>query len=94
MLVFGGGSPVTVGTAEGFSGAGTARVTGSLPAPRSDAAAVSIGGVAYVAGGYVAYVAGGYDGSKPDAAVLATTDGRTAPWRGTPWIGPPCYADM
>lgn len=86
MLVFGGGSPVTVGTAEGFSGAGTARVTGSLPAPRSDAAAVSIGGVAYVAGGY--------DGSKPDAAVLATTDGRTAPWRGTPWIGPPCYADM
>jgi len=68
-LVFGGGSPVTVGTVQAFPGAGTARVTGSLPAPRSDAAAVTIGGTAYVVGGY--------DGSKPDASVLATTDGRT-----------------
>jgi hypothetical protein len=68
-LVFGGGSPVTVGTVQAFSGAGTARVTGSLPAPRSDAGAVTIGGTAYVVGGY--------DGSKPDASVLATTDGRT-----------------
>ena len=68
-LVFGGGSPVTVGTVQAFSGAGTARVTGSLPAPRSDAAAVSIGGTAYVVGGY--------DGSKPDASVLATEDART-----------------
>ena len=68
-LVFGGGSPVTVGTVQAFSGAGTARVTGSLPAPRSDAAAVSIGGTAYLVGGYT--------GSKPDAAVLASTDGRT-----------------
>ena len=68
-LVFGGGSPVTVGTVEAFPGSGTARVTGSLPAPRSDAAAVKIGGTDYVVGGY--------DGSKPDAAVLATTDGRT-----------------
>ena len=68
-LAFGGGSPVTVGTVQAFSGAGTARVTGSLPAPRSDAAAVTIAGTAYVVGGY--------DGSKPDASVLATTDGRT-----------------
>ena len=68
-LVFGGGSPVTVGTVQAFPGAGTARVTGSLPAPRSDAAAVTIGGTDYVVGGY--------DGSKPDASVLATTDGRT-----------------
>ena len=68
-LVFGGGSPVTVSTVQAFSGAGTARVTGSLPAPRSDAAAVTIGGTAYVVGGY--------DGSKPDASVLATMDGRT-----------------
>jgi len=45
-LVFGGGSPVTVGTVQAFSGAGTARVTGSLPAPRSDAAAVTTGGTA------------------------------------------------
>ena len=58
-----------MGTVQAFSGAGTARVTGSLPAPRSDAAAVTIGGTAYVVGGY--------DGSKPDASVLATTDGRT-----------------
>jgi hypothetical protein len=67
-LVFGGGSPVTVGTVQAFPGTGTARVTGSLPAPRSDAAAVIIGGTAYVVGGY--------DGSRPDASVLATTDGR------------------
>ena len=68
-LVFGGGSPVTVGTVQAFSGAGTSRVMGSLPAPRSDAAAVTIG--------RTAYVVGGYDGSKPDASVLATTDGKT-----------------
>ncbi len=68
-LVFGGGSPVTVGTVQTFSGAGTARMTGLLPAPRSDAAAVTIGGTDYVVGGY--------DGSRPDASVLATTDSRT-----------------
>jgi hypothetical protein len=66
-LVFGGGSPVTVGTVQAFTGTGAARVTGSLPAPRSDAAAVTIGGTAYVVGGY--------DGARPDASVLATTDG-------------------
>ena len=58
-----------MGTVQAFSGTGTARVTGSLPAPRSDAAAVTIGGTDYVVGGY--------DGSKPDTSVLATTDGRT-----------------
>ena len=68
-LVFGGGSPVTVGTVQAFPGGGTARVTGSLPAPRSDAAAVTISGTAYVVGGY--------DGRRPDASVLATVDGRT-----------------
>jgi outer membrane protein assembly factor BamB len=68
-LVFGGGSPVTLGAVQAFSGTGAARVTGSLPAPRSDAAAVTIGGTAYVVGGY--------DGSRPDASVLASTDGRT-----------------
>ena len=68
-LVFGGGSPATVGAVQAFSGAGTARVTGSLPTPRSDAVAVIIGGANYVVGGY--------DGSKPDASVLATADGRT-----------------
>ncbi len=68
-LVFGGGSPATVGTVQAFSGAGTARVIGSLPAPRSDAAAVTMG--------RTVYLVGGYDGSRPDAAVLATTDGST-----------------
>jgi hypothetical protein len=36
VLPFGGGSPVTVGTVQAFPGVGAARVTGSLPAPRSD----------------------------------------------------------
>src|SRR5579871_4726624 len=56
-LVFGGGSPATVGTVQAFSGAGTARVIGSLPAPRSDAAAVTMG--------RTVYLVGGYDGSRP-----------------------------
>ena len=41
---------------------------GSLPAPRSDAAAVTIGSTTYLVGGY--------DGNRPDAPVLASTDGR------------------
>ena len=40
-----------------------------MPAPRSDAAAVTIGSTTYLVGGY--------DGTRPDAPVLATTDGRT-----------------
>jgi outer membrane protein assembly factor BamB len=70
-LVFGGGSPVTVGTVQSFPlrGGGSAVGIGSLPAPRSDAQAVTIGATTYLVGGY--------DGSKPDAGVLATTDGRT-----------------
>jgi hypothetical protein len=70
-LVFGGGAPVTVGTVQSFPlhGGGAATRVGSLPAPRSDAQAVTIGATTYLVGGY--------DGSKPDARVLATTDGRT-----------------
>jgi hypothetical protein len=70
-LVFGGGSPATVGTVQSFPlpGGGSAAAVGSLPAPRSDAQAVTIGATTYLVGGY--------DGSKPDAGVLATTDGRT-----------------
>ena len=41
---------------------------GQLPQPRSDSQAVTIGSTTFVIGGY--------DGSKPDADVLATTDGR------------------
>src|SRR5205085_5358404 len=43
-------------------------ITGTLPAARSDAAAVTIGGTAYLVGGYT--------GTRADAEVLATTDGR------------------
>src|SRR5215831_12905041 len=70
-LIFGGGSPATVGTVQSFPlpGGGAATDVGSLPAPRSDAQAVTIGSTTYLVGGY--------DGSKPDAGVLATTDGRT-----------------
>jgi outer membrane protein assembly factor BamB len=70
-MVFGGGSTASVAGVQAFplAGGGTAASTGSLPAPRSDAAAVTIGGTSYVVGGYT--------GSRPDAPVLATTDGRT-----------------
>jgi outer membrane protein assembly factor BamB len=76
-LVLGGGSPATVATVQAFPlpgrGAGppsaAAASAGSLPAPRSDAAAVTIG--------RTTYLVGGYDGTRPDAPVLATTDGRT-----------------
>ena len=76
-LVFGGGSPATVAGVQAFalpgpgggSRAAVATAAGSLPAPRSDAAAVTVGAATYVVGGY--------DGSRPDAAVLATANGRT-----------------
>jgi outer membrane protein assembly factor BamB len=76
-VLFGGGSPATVAAVQSFtlrglrgrSGAATAIAAGSMPVPRSDAVAVTIGPTTYVVGGY--------DGARPDAAVLATTDGRT-----------------
>jgi hypothetical protein len=71
VVVF-GGSPGTAATVQSFpvSGRrGRATDVGSLPAPRSDAQAVTIG--------RTMYLIGGYDGSKPDAPVLATEDGRT-----------------
>jgi len=75
-LIFGGGSPATVPAVQavalpgpGAGGLVTGTDAGSLPAPRSDDAAVTIGGTTYVVGGY--------DGTRPDASVLATRDGRT-----------------
>ena len=71
-LILGGGTPVTTGSVQRFplDGSGrTATAAGSLPTPRSDAQAVKIGGTTYLVGGY--------DGTRPDAAVLATADGRT-----------------
>jgi len=67
-LVFGGGSPNTVGTVQSF-GAGGGQVIGSLPKPRSDLSAVALDGRAYVLGGY--------DGSVADPSILATEDGRS-----------------
>ena len=77
VLIFGGGSPATVPTVQAFALAAPGRRSrgtvaakaGSLPAPRSDATAVTIGGTAYLVGGYT--------GTRPDASVLATVDGRT-----------------
>ena len=73
-MIYAGGSPATVATIQAFPLRGpgvtrpaTATSAGSLPAPRSDAAAVTIGSTTYLVGGY--------DGTRPDAPVLATTDG-------------------
>jgi outer membrane protein assembly factor BamB len=63
-LVFGGGAAATVPTVDSFPRAHR----GTLPAPRSDSVAVTIGPTAYVLGGY--------DGNRPQPAVLATTTGR------------------
>ena len=76
-LVFGGGSPATVATVQSFAlsapgrrrQAAVATAAGPLPAPRSDEVAVTIGATTYLVGGY--------DGTRPDASVLATVDGRT-----------------
>lgn len=73
-LVFGGGSSTTVATVQAFSLRGRSSRThavraGSMPMPRSDAAAVTIGPTTYLVGGY--------DGVHPDASVLATANGRT-----------------
>jgi hypothetical protein len=71
-LVFGGGSVASIATVQGFTlpGAhgGAAAARASLPQARSDLAAVTVGATTYLLGGY--------DGTRPDAAVLATTDGR------------------
>ncbi|MHB1923358.1 MAG: hypothetical protein ACYCSJ_01560, partial [Acidimicrobiales bacterium] len=67
-LVFGGGSPNTVATAQSFGTAG-GQVIGTLPKPRSDLSAVVLGGRAYILGGY--------DGSTGDPSILATSDGRS-----------------
>jgi hypothetical protein len=73
-LVFGGGAATSFSTVEAIplpapGSATTASVTGQLPQPRSDDAAVTVG--------RTAYVIGGYDGSRADPQVLATTNGST-----------------
>jgi len=72
-LVFGGGSAASIATVQGFNlhrGNGRAAAgPAHLPNARSDLAAVTVGATTYLLGGY--------DGARPDASVLATTDGRT-----------------
>jgi len=78
-VVFGGGASTSVDTVQAFpsmpsvgtlgSAPAVATVVGSLPTPRSDAAGVTVGPTTYLVGGY--------DGTNPDVAVLATTDGHT-----------------
>jgi hypothetical protein len=67
-LMFGGGSPATLATVQSFAN-GTSSAPASLPGPRSDSVAVAVGSTTYIVGGF--------DGTNPDPAVLATTDGRT-----------------
>jgi hypothetical protein len=68
IFVIGGGSATAAGSIQIVHG-GRTLSGGSLPSARADAGAVTIG--------RTAYVVGGYDGSKMDAEVVATTDGRS-----------------
>ena len=72
--VFGGGAATTVDAVQTYSASGS-RVTGHLPRPRSDLAAVSTGSTAYIAGGF--------DGARLSPYVLSTTDGTTFKIAGT-----------
>jgi N-acetylneuraminic acid mutarotase len=75
VLVFGGGTETSTDQVQALpataspSSPATATVVGHLPAVRSDLSAVTVGARAYVLGGY--------DGSTPDPAVLATSDGKS-----------------
>ena len=53
----------------------SASTVANLPRPRSDHSAVTIGSTTYIVGGY--------DGSRPDADIWATTDGRRYTLAGT-----------
>lgn len=67
-LVFGGGDDLSTAVVQRFGLAGAGVVVGRLPRVRSDLVAAVVGSTGYVMAGY--------DGSRPDASVLATTDGR------------------
>lgn len=66
-LLFGGGTSASVATVETVRPGQTARITGTLPEPRSDLAAA-------VSGGH-GYLVGGYTGTRMLASVLETADG-------------------
>ncbi len=65
-VVFGGGTPSTVASVEQLPTSPSAPL-GTLPAPRSDAAAVRVRNTTYIVGGYT--------GTYPDSTVLSTTTG-------------------
>ena len=69
VLVFGGGTSAPAAVAQDITPSGSSHILGSLPRPRADGDAVTIGGTAYVVGGY--------DGPSLDPAVLATSNGAT-----------------
>jgi hypothetical protein len=75
VLVFGGGTEASTDQVQSLAAdaspaaPATGTAIGQLPAVRSDLSAVTVGAKAYVLGGY--------DGSTPDPAVLATSDGRS-----------------
>ncbi len=69
VLVFGGGTSAPAAVAQDITPSGSSHILGSLPRPRADGDAVTIGGTAYVVGGY--------DGPSLDPAVLATSNGVT-----------------
>lgn len=66
-VIFGGGQAGSVATVQRTRGDGRWQAAAALPRPRSDLAAVTVGGTAYLVGGY--------DGAAWDASVLATVDG-------------------
>ena len=74
-FVFGGGSPTTFATVQSLGpSAGTGRVAGQLPQPRSDVAAATVG--------RTVYLVGGYDGTNYEPSVLATEGRHQLQYRG------------
>ena len=67
-VVFGGGTAASTATVQAIAGPGPATMLGRLPRPRSDLAAVTVHGIAYLIGGY--------DGASYAEDVIATRDGR------------------
>jgi hypothetical protein len=66
-VVFGGRAVASAATVQAVSGPGAATMLGRLPQPRSDLAAVTVHGIAYLIGGY--------DGASYTGSVIATRDG-------------------
>jgi hypothetical protein len=66
-VVFGGRTGASTATVQAVTGPGTASMLGPLPQPRSDLAAVTVHGIAYLIGGY--------DGASYTYSVITTRDG-------------------